>query len=184
MRRVLSEIKRMDMIDRTKGLSQARYDRRLNYSAKIVHKVGPQELSESGNFSLLFEIGDYKSIVEFRGMRDLLMSEVKKGNYSRSKVQNIMTKAVDSLDLGVYCTCADFFYRFHYLVTMEDSLPSGSPKQIIPAEVRNPNNEGFLCKHLSAILSSPSKWMPKAVTLLRESIKYMEEVEGYEFSEM
>lgn len=171
MKRVLSEIKRWDMIDRTKGLSKARYDRRLNYTAKIAHKVGPRELSETGNFSLLFEIGDYKSIVEFRGMRKLVDSNFK--GYSRNQIQNILVKALDELDLGVYCTCADFYYRFHYLVSVENSLPSGAPIQTIPALIRNPDNEGFLCKHLSAILSSPSKWMSKAVTLLRESIIYL-----------
>lgn len=166
----LTELKRMDMIDRTIDLSSARYKRRLNYKAKISHKTGPQELYQTGNFSLLFDIGDYKDIIEIRGLREFLKSDLK--STKRSDIKNSLIRALDQLDLGVFCTCADFYYRFHYLVSAQNSIPSGAPMQTIPAVIRNPENRGFLCKHLSAILASPSSWIPKAVTLLRESILY------------
>lgn len=173
MKRHLNEIKRADMINFTKGYSDARYKRRLNYSGKISHKVGPQELMETGNFSLLFDVGDYKAIVELKGMKRFIINQLKENKASRLTVRNLLIKALDNLDLGVYCTCADFTYRFHYLVSVEDSLPLGIPVQLIPAVKTNPYNQGFLCKHLTAILTSPSKWIPKATTLLREAILEM-----------
>lgn len=172
MRRHLTELKRFDMIDLTKDYSDARYKRRLNYTGKISHKVGPQELRETGNFSLLFDVGDYKAIVEIKGMKKFIINQLKTSP-KRLTVKNLLVKALDNLDLGVYCTCADFTYRFHYLVSIEDSLPLGAPIQLTPAVKTNPNNQGFLCKHLTAILTSPSKWIPKATTLLRESILEM-----------
>lgn len=39
----------------------------------------------------------------------------------------------------------------------------GTP-QDIPAEIRNPRNQGGACKHILRVLTSPSSWKEKALT--------------------
>lgn len=168
----LLEIKREEMIDETREYSIARWLRRLNYTGKVNHYVGEHELAETGNFSILLNVGDYSAIVEFVDMKSWIDLVYPDGIPSRISTQNIINMALDELDLRVYCTCPDFKYRFHYIVTQYDSLPDGIPKQNVPTVITNPEEAGFLCKHLIAILVKTSSWTPKAITLLRSSIKY------------
>lgn len=168
----LLELKAPEMLDRTIEFSRARYDRRLKYKAKVKHKVGPQDLMESGNFSVLLEVGSYAVILEFKDMKSKIDKYKKGYKFTIQTCKNLINSGLGDLDLAVFCTCDDFRYRFHYVATLEDSIPEGAPTQKIPAKIRNPENEGFLCKHLVACITSPSSWIPKAASLLRDSIKF------------
>lgn len=166
----LLEVKRFEMVDLTKDWSEARYSRRMNYTGKVVSYAGYTEYVSDGLFSLLIEVGDYKAILEFKGI-DKIVEEISPSSVpSRTVAKTILTRALDQCELGVFCTCADFKYRFHYVVTQWESLPTGIGGQSTPAKVTNPNEDGFLCKHLTAIVVKPSIWMEKAITLLRDNI--------------
>ena len=166
----LLEVKRFEMVDLTKDWSQARYNRRTSYKGNVVNYAGYQEYVSDGLFSLLIEVGDYRAILEFRDI-NILVEEISPSAVpSREVAKKILIKALDECELGVFCTCADFKYRFHYVVTQWESLPKGVKGQPIPAEITNPGEDGFLCKHLTAIVVKPSIWMEKAVTLLRDNI--------------
>lgn len=174
----LLEIKRFEMVDLTKDWSKARYDRRLGYQGKVVSYAGYTEYISDGLFSLLVEVNDYKVILEFEGI-DKLVNEVSPdGIPSRQQAKSILIRALDECDLGVFCTCADFKYRFHYVVTQWEALPMGVPGEARPAKITNPDEDGFLCKHLTAVVTRPSIWMSKAITLLRDNVKQARRSEG------
>lgn len=160
------------MIDLTKELSQARFDRRMNYVGKVRGWAQGPEYKDSGIFSLLIEIPDkdYKVILGFKDMKVLVDESYPDKIPSRQQALSLLAYAVDNLDLEVFCTCADFKYRFHYVVSVLDAIPKGLPTQDIKPKVTNPGENGFLCKHLSAVLSRPSSWTSKAVTHLRDAI--------------
>lgn len=168
----LLELNREEMLDLTQDFSQARYDRKKGYTSKIQHKVGPQEYHTTGNFSLLLKVGDYQVILELFDLKKYVDEMYPEGIPGRNSAQNLLIGAIDTLDLGVFCTCADFKYRFHYVATEWDSMPTGIKGQATPAKITNPGEEGMLCKHLTAVLVTLSDWIPKAVTLLRESISF------------
>lgn len=68
--------------------------------------------------------------------------------------------------------CKDFYYRFSYWLSVED-ITSG-PKQTIPSDETNPNNDlGSGCKHIMLVLSNTS-WILKAASVINNYIKYME----------
>ena len=167
----LTEATRMQMIQITKDYSEERYDRRKGYIGKVKSYLGSAEYTNEGSFSLLIEVGDYINILEIRGMKSLVDERIDKGVPSRSQAGNLLRESISILDMGVFCTCDDFKYRFHYKVTKEGALPSDIKGQDEPARITNPGDEGFVCKHLTAVMTQPSRWIPKAITFLREAIK-------------
>ena len=71
----------------------------------------------------------------------------------------------------------DFVYRFAYLAS-EAGAKYGK-QETRPAKIRNPNNYGFLCKHLSAMLIN-KKWMREvAAPVMDWFVKRIDDVNRY-----
>lgn len=166
----LLEMKRTEFIERTKSFSKARYDRRLNYTAKVKFFTGADDYRRSGDLSLLIEVGGYKLILELIGLRSFITLAKSTRQPTREFVGKILKEAIDKLDLKMFCTCADFKYRFNYTMGLLHAIPNGIPLETRDSKIRNPGHEGALCKHLSCVLASPSNWISPAITLVRSAI--------------
>ena len=167
----LLEMTRNDLVKRTRDWSEGRYLRRAGYVGRVVGYAGSDEYSTRGSISFLVEVGDYRSLVEIEGMKALVDSMYPDRIPSRSEAQNLVNIAITSNNIRVYCSCPDFKYRFHYVNTRLGTLPVGAPEEFRPPHITNPGEHGVLCKHLIAILVKPSKWTPKAITLIREAVR-------------
>ncbi len=60
-------------------------------------------------------------------------------------------------DVKVFCSCADYQYRFAYVDTQ---LSFGIYKENRPADITNPNGKGTVCKHLVAALTDLPMFVP------------------------
>jgi len=71
---------------------------------------------------------------------------------SRSKKYDTKEKietAIQAGDIHVYCSCQDFlFHGYQYMADVDDY---GIRPEDRPPEIKNPNLEGALCKHLIAV---------------------------------
>jgi hypothetical protein len=86
-----------------------------------------------------------------------------KNRYKRITLKMLtqcLSKALDTEDLRVDCTCPDFRYRFaHYLTKVGAKF--GTP-ETRPNKIRNvKNNKGWVCKHVLSVLYG-KRWVPAA----------------------
>jgi hypothetical protein len=168
----LLEMTREGLVKRTRDWSEGRYLRRAGYFGRVVGYAGADEYINRGAISFLVEVGDYKSLVEIEGIKAIVDAKYPDRVPSRSEAQSIINAAISRNNIRVYCGCPDFKYRFHYVNTMLGTLPVGAPEEHRPPHITNPGENGILCKHLIAILVKPSKWTPKAITLVRDAVRY------------
>jgi len=83
-------------------------------------------------------------------------------------------------DIKVGCTCPDYSYGgWKYIGTQ---LDYSTYKENRPPDVRNPKQDGTICKHIGHILSNISKFKPKMLELMSKSrdqkYKVVKENEG------
>ena len=70
-------------------------------------------------------------------------------------------------EVKVHCTCPDFGYGgWQYIGTQ---LDFSTQKENRPPDVRNPNQEGTVCKHVGHIVSKLSKFKPEMIEFIKKS---------------
>lgn len=184
---ILNELTKSGFLSKSKTTPLARYSRRLQIKDVLITKVGLLELHELGqpNIDIYFQVssasgtGYYDVSVKLYNFLDILRTNFTEYSNSlperpksikRSVLRKLIDKSlrtsINNNDVGLFCTCPDFKYRFAYLATLNQYNFSQSDAQYIPALIRNPDNQGSGCKHLVRVLTTTSKWIPKVTTAI------------------
>jgi len=165
----LNEITRWEIIRRSQRESPERFMKKKFYRAKDFNNVDFEELFTNDSFVWRSRVGDYIVTISFEGAFQNLYNEVRSwsgNNRWKRLTLNLLTKclskALDSEDLQVACTCDDFKYRFDYWLSRPDVDGKYGPKQDVAPKVRNVNNNrGYVCKHILSVLYG-KRWVPAA----------------------
>lgn len=166
---LLCEVTRLDMIRAAKNQSPDRFLKKNNYSTSDFKNLNFKKLMIDDELLIVLRIGDYTVSVLFNGpfeeLRYLVRSmrgpnRVKR--LTRTVVQEALSRALDTEDLLVGCTCADWRYRFKYYATQKDYL-FGKPENRKPKYTKTnvEDNKGFVCKHILTALYG-KRWVPYA----------------------
>ena len=122
------------------------------------------------------ETNIYKVRMSFYGTLEELHKTLSKNTdleVDRKMILKALTKAFNSDNVFINCTCPDFKYRFKYWATKKNIL-IGDPENR-PADITNPSdNKGPGCKHIILCLSDAS-WLIKIASVIFNYINYMKE---------
>lgn len=151
----------------------ARYNRRLNYSARAKSSyVNDLKLVRNDIAIIKVPVGNYICTIAFNGVIRKLIDIVKSqpnGNVTLQSVIKAVARAVDNTDVLVDCTCDDWKYRFSYYAS-KYHYKYGKP-ETRPPKKTNPNDKlGSMCKHLTSILANKT-WMIKLSSIINDMIK-------------
>ena len=166
----LLEVTRWEILRRSQKESPPRYAKKANYSPKDFKNVDFEDLFENNTFTWSTRVkgaSNYIVTISFDGPFDLLKYELKsmrgKNRWKRvtlDMVTKALSRALDTEDLYVNCSCPDYKYRFHFWAT-QAGCNYGVPQNRAP-KVRNvKNNKGYCCKHILAILYG-KRWVQSA----------------------
>lgn len=86
------------------------------------------------------------------------VSRLKKGIDLTEKVE----LAINAGNVKISCDCPDFLYKGYEW--MADAGDYGINKQNIPPNIKNPELDGSVCKHLHSVLKDIDKFIPKIVS--------------------
>lgn len=163
----LNEVTRWEIIRRSQREAPVRFQKKNNYRAKDFNNVDFKDLFENNNFTWSSRVGDYIVTISFEGPFDLLQWQLKsmrgKNRWKRinhKMLVDILTKALDTEDLFIDCTCDDFKYRFAYWAT-QANCKFGLQQNKAPTVRNVKNNKGYCCKHTLAVLYG-KRWVPAA----------------------
>ncbi len=166
----LNEVTRWEILRRSQRESPERYKKKQFYKAYVAkdfENVDFEKLFTTDTFVWKSIVGDYIVTVSFEGAFQNLYYEVRNwsgvNRYKRITLKmltNCLSKALDTEDLYLNCSCDDFKYRFHYWLSQADAVYG--VKQSVAPKVRNvKNNKGYVCKHLLAVLFG-KRWVAAA----------------------
>lgn len=168
----LAEIDRSNLVGKVKAQGRGRYDRRRNYKPDNFMGTDVSQLFSNDVLVCPVPIGSYVTTVAFQGvllrLKELL-EQAPKHNLTLQMVIKAISRAIDSSDILVDCTCPDFRYRFAYWATRY-GYKYGKP-ETRPAKITNPDDKiGSMCKHLTALLAN-KRWVVKVASILNDYIK-------------
>lgn len=174
----LNEITRWEIIRRSQKESPERFKKKQFYRAKDFNNVNFEKLFTNDSFVWSSRVGDYIVTVSFEGAFQNLYYEVSnwsgKNRWKKIDLKLLtkcLSKALDTEDLQVACTCPDFKYRFDFWLSRPDVDAKYGVKQNRPPKVRNvKNNKGFVCKHVLSVLYG-KRWVPAAAKAWLNFIK-------------
>ena len=165
----LNEVTRWEIIRRSQRESPERFQKKQFYKAKDFNNVNFEKLFTNDSFVWESRVGDYIVTISFEGAFQNLYNEISdwSGNnrwkrITLKQLTRCLSKALDTEDLRVNCTCPDFLYRFSYWLSRPDVDAKYGLKQNRPPKVRNvKNNKGYVCKHVLSVLYG-KRWVPAA----------------------
>lgn len=165
----LNEVTRWEIIRRSQRESPERFQKKQFYKAKDFNNVNFEKLFTNDSFVWESRVGDYIVTISFEGAFQNLYNEISdwSGNnrwkrITLKQLTRCLSKALDTEDLQVNCTCPDFLYRFSYWLSRPDVDAKYGLKQNRPPKVRNvKNNKGYVCKHVLSVLYG-KRWVPAA----------------------
>lgn len=179
---LMNEVKRLELIRLAKETS--RYASKVT-SGIAYHQINVDELltRTSQHLDIQFNVKEYVDTIRFENfMPELrrcysqllrkLDSDKMSPNQLKSVISKALVLAMDNCDVKIQCSCPDFAYRFAYVATIGD-YKLGTP-ETRPAMRTNPENKGSMCKHLSAVVGTVSKWQSKVVRDLYKIVQYDE----------
>lgn len=121
------------------------------------------------------ETNIYQVRISFVGVLIEIQNELQRrglDKIDRKCILRALTKAFNSEDVYINCTCPDFRYRFKYWAT-KNNLLIGDPENR-PSDITNPHNDkGPGCKHIILCLSDAS-WLIKIASVIYNYADYME----------
>ena len=169
----LLEATRQELLSKLKNETPERYQRRMSY----VNTIKPMNVAKdlfirTGTLTVPVSVGDYTVTIHISGIMKLIREELDKAGKTlpdRPLVYRALRKAVDVSDIYVDCTCPDFKYRFAYQASQKN-YKYGKPEKR-PARITNPDNNGSICKHITAALVRPSQWIKYADTWITTVVK-------------
>lgn len=160
--KTLNQIDEEFIDDLTSRVEEKRKERSKSLSSKflkIQHRIGGRgKRIRTLFFETPSQSGNNKWIQRVRLPDYSQISRLKKNLTFEDKVK----MAVNAGEVEVHCNCPDFLYKGYEW--MADAGDYGIDKQDIPPNVRNPELEGSVCKHLNSVLDNIDSFMPKIIS--------------------
>lgn len=164
----LEEVSRNELLVKTKGETITRYNKAAGYKGFSIINIDTSDLLRGNTLTVTCRVGKYNDVLQ---LEDVLywiqiVAENKQQNQINTKgITEALSNSIDGMDIKVDCNCGDFVYRFAYEAT-EWGYKYGKP-ETRPADIRNPNGFGALCKHLTAMLSN-KKWLQQVTSTVMD----------------
>ena len=155
----LQEVSRNELLAKTKLQTKTRYAKSDNYRGFYIEDIDTNSLLTTAALRVTCKVGDYHDTIEIEDVPywiQIIAKERYNNQLNSHSVRDAILQAVDGMDIKVDCTCPDMQYRFSYKLSKYGA--KYGKQETRPAKIRNPNNYGFLCKHLTAILRD-KKWL-------------------------
>ena len=118
------------------------------------------------------ETDSYTVSVSFEKVLDRIQQKVKdnKNLLELKFIYKSLVEALNSSDVKIACSCADFKFRFAYWAT-KNNFNAGADENR-EAKITNPNdNLGDGCKHILCILNN-AEWLHKIASVINNYIAY------------
>lgn len=179
----LLEDSRRELISKSKSSHKGRqrFNRRVKSrvasSVREFNSINMNKLFKDDiltvNIKVNGETKDYLVRISFSGFLEILRDQIDRfGNLDLRSILRALTIGFNKDDVYISCSCPDFYYRFGYWTTRNDTN-SGAP-QSIPSDITNPNDSlGSGCKHILLVLNNTS-WLIKVASVINNYIHYME----------
>ena len=178
---LLSKSKQADQYaDKSKGKN--RFERRTKskvassvrqYNSIDMNKFFKDDILEV-NVEVTGETDTYEVKIRFSGVLEETRKQVERNNGQLNLrcVSISLINCFNKDDIYVFCSCADFHYRFGYFLS-KNNITSG-PIETRPSNITNPNDsKGRGCKHILLVLNNNS-WLMKVASVIINYTKYME----------
>ena len=190
----LDEVKRTQLLDKSKtsrkGLQRfnKRKKSKISTQVKNYNKMDMNKLFKQDVFDLSIDVkgetDDYIVRVSFSGFLSELHKIMKPNvKFDISKISKALKNAIDTQDVYVHCSCADFKYRFAYWSTVKN-YNSGEPQTSNGKKIRNPNDTlGSGCKHILLVLSNVN-WIIRAARTINNYVKFIQRTQPKAYAEI
>lgn len=163
----LLEIKRRELLQKSRFQSPARFARRLNYKPKIMTNINLHRLLDEDVVECYIPIGDYVCTIVFGYVIENIVMELNTMTNPKIDLQLVirsLSRAYDESDILVNCSCPDYKYRFQYWAS-KYGYQAGQ-YQVVATKITNPKDSiGSVCKHLLALLNNKT-WLVKVASVV------------------
>lgn len=194
MKKILYEVNRSQMNAKNKRgddyvpdnrlLGRNRYERRvhskLGTSVNQLNRLDMNKLFKDDildiNLEVHGETDDYIVRISFSGFLNELhrQLQITQQDVTLKDITRSLTKAFNSENVYIRCTCPDFKYRFAYWLSKDDAIAGEKEDRPPTKKWTNPNNtKGSSCKHIAIALANTS-WLIRTGNVIRNYILYME----------
>ena len=167
----LQEVSRNDMLATTKMQTVTRYKKSVNYKGFTIADIDTTSIFTTNSFRVTCRVGDYWDTVEMENILYWVEMEAEKepnNQINTKSVTRAIMDSIDGTDIKVDCTCPDFVYRFAYKCSKMGC--KYGKQETRPAKITNPNDYGFLCKHITSMLSN-KKWLQQCASVLMDFLE-------------
>lgn len=164
----LEEVSRNELLAKTKGETITRYKKSAQYKGFSLVDIDINNLLRNNTVVLVCRVGDYLDYIQLEDVLYWIQIVAEKSTnrqINNKVVTEALMNAIDGMDIKVDCECGDWRFRLKYQAT-EWGYNYGRP-ETRPANIRNPNGFGALCKHLTAVLSN-KKWLQQVASFLMD----------------
>ena len=164
----LEEVSRNELLAKTKGETITRYKKSAQYKGFSLVDIDINSLLRNNTIVLVCRVGDYLDYIQLEDVLYWIQIVAEKSTnrqINNKVVTEALMNAIDGMDIKVDCECGDWRFRLKYQAT-EWGYNYGRP-ETRPANIRNPNGFGALCKHLTAVLSN-KKWLQQVASFLMD----------------
>ena len=170
-----------------------RYERRLkskiSNSVRNYNRIDMNKLFKDDILTVDIEVNgetnNYVVKFTFSGVLERLQDEMERSGSDELNIRVLsraLTRSFNDKDVYISCSCPDWYYRFSYVSTQDDTN-SGAP-QMIPADITNPyDDKGSGCKHTALCLTN-TVWILKVASVIRNYVNYMEKHENRLFADI
>lgn len=176
----VEEVSRNELLAKTKGETIGRYNRAQGYKGFNIVNIGTYDLLRDNTITVTCRVGDYNDTIQLEDVLYWIQicAEENPTNQINTKViTKALMNSIDGMDIKVDCECGDWCYRMAYMATVFD-YKYGRPENR-PADIRNPDGFGALCKHLTAMLSN-KKWIQQvSSTLMDWCVKNIDKINEF-----
>ena len=165
----LEEVSRNELLVKTKGETVDRYNKAAGYRGFSIYNIDTSNILRYNSLVVICRVGKYNTAVELEEILywiQIVAENTK--SYTKNQINTkVVTQAImnsiDGLNIKVDCECGDWKYRMAYQAT-QWGYKYGTPENR-PANIRNPEGRGALCKHLTSILGN-KRWLQQVTSTL------------------
>lgn len=168
----LDEVKRNELLAKSKMQTKTRYEKSSQYLGFSVTNLELRDILTKNIIIIYTNVGKYEDIIQIEDVIYWIQIEAEYRHNRQVNTQAItsaLAEAIDNMDIKVDCSCPDFKYRFAAMATA-GQYKYGQPENR-PANITNPHSYGGLCKHLIGLLRD-KKWLSRIVPRV---MKYVED---------
>lgn len=148
-----------------------------NYNTISMDKFFKQDILEL-DIPVVGETDEYTVSIRIEGVLEELAKSIKNNKYifEYKTILQALTKAFNTSDIYIKCSCDDFKYRMAHWMIMTNMSTDDSSKDPGPGRgIANPNNDkGHGCKHAMLVLANGA-WIMKVASVINNYCHYASE---------